>query len=326
MMASGLYIRLYTTALNDPRLCSVSDLAFRTYTRGLMLAKEHGDNGMFPIGALPLVGVFRDPKRMAKARQELLDCGLWEASSDGKSIGVANGKWADYQSTETDAKSLRDKRSESGRKGAKARWSDGKTDGKGDGKPDGKTDGKTFCHMANDGNREEKRLHETSPEHTTQPVSEAGQTPSDHQPPTAADRVNGHAIPHDPAAVTQAHLHAIRSDIRDQFDRLPENRRTKRARFEKSMAAAQARSGRSFAAIGDALLAYYASPVGQTRWARDATRFLDDDGFEEPPSAWERSCEEPKSSGSNAWVNPYPDDEQDFNAEANERARQEQNR
>lgn len=168
---------------------------------------------------------------------------------------------------------------------------------------------------------EENRTEPKKPHHEP-----AAQAQSDHQPPTAADRVNGHAIPHDPAAVTQSHLHAIRSDIRDQFDRLPENRRTKRARFEKSMAAAQARSGRSFAAIGDALLAYYASPVGQTRWARDATRFLDDDGFEEPPSAWERSGEEPKSSGSPALVNPYPDDEPDFNAEANARARQEHNR
>lgn len=97
------------------------------------------------------------------------------------------------------------------------------------------------------------------------------------------------SLPTTADAVTPSDRYSHRPATDSAFASLPPARRRKQTRFAAEFIAALGRSGLPQESLVDRLVAYYASPEGSSRFARDADRFLADDGFAEPSVAWERS-------------------------------------
>lgn len=109
----------------DWRIRRVGPMGELLYIRCLLLAKECMSNGVIDEPQLDLAAVgIPSPRKLA---DKLVEVGLWEKIDTG--WRVPPQKWAKYQTTKEQVEAKRSKRSEAGKKGADARWHNGKPDG-----------------------------------------------------------------------------------------------------------------------------------------------------------------------------------------------------
>lgn len=150
----------------NPKTAMLSDSATALWLRAGSWSAQQLTGGFIPAHMLPL---FRGSEESA---DELCDAGLWERDLDRH--GYVFHDWADYQPNAEQVETLREKRAEAGRKGAKRRWKraiDGKNS-----KPianaianEWQTDGKSMansCPVPVPGKKEEENKFSSSKEKT----------------------------------------------------------------------------------------------------------------------------------------------------------------
>lgn len=98
----------------NPKTAMLSDSATALWLRAGSWSAQQLTGGFVPARMLPL---FRGGEESA---DELCDAGLWERDLDRH--GYVFHDWADYQPNAEQVETLREKRAEAGRKGAKRRW------------------------------------------------------------------------------------------------------------------------------------------------------------------------------------------------------------
>lgn len=119
---------------DHPKFVGLSDAAVGLWTRGLSWCTRHLTDGVIPKSAVAKISSSGDRARASCVR-ELLAAGLWDDA--GESFSYHD--FSHHNPSAAKVKARRDEVSEAkaraGRKGAKARWGNGKQDGTPDGKP-----------------------------------------------------------------------------------------------------------------------------------------------------------------------------------------------
>lgn len=109
-------------------------------------------------------------------------------------------------------------------------------------------------------------------------------------------------LPTTAETVTHGDVHQWRSECDAAFNALPPARRTRRPMFQKEFIAAMGRADeppdQAAAMLRERLVAYYASPMGRSRYARAPWTWLAEDGWLEPAEAWERQTAEDERESS----------------------------
>lgn len=153
----------------NPKTAMLSDSATALWLRAGSWSAQQLTGGFIPARMLPL---FRGGEESA---DELCDAELWERDLDRH--GYVFHDWADYQPNAEQVETLREKRAEAGRKGAKRRW-ERAIDGK-NSKPianaianEWQTDGKSMANSCPvpvpvPGKKEEENKFSSSKEKTT---------------------------------------------------------------------------------------------------------------------------------------------------------------
>jgi hypothetical protein len=121
------FAKVVITLPKDRRIRRVGVMGELLYIRCLLLAKECMSNGEIDDPQLDIaaVGIPGNPRKLA---EKLVEAGLWEKTETGWRVPPL--KWAKYQTTKEQVEEKSRKRSEAGKKGAEARWQNGKPDGK----------------------------------------------------------------------------------------------------------------------------------------------------------------------------------------------------
>lgn len=99
----GLYVKIETEILTDPKIMALSPEAFTLFVKGLAHAKQHETDGELHRISLKVVGI--GIRNVQKAAQELLKSGLWMETENGFTVGAE--KWAKYQTTKQEIDSKR---------------------------------------------------------------------------------------------------------------------------------------------------------------------------------------------------------------------------
>lgn len=121
----GIYAKISVDLPKDKRIRRVGPLAELLYIRCILLSKELQSDGEIDASQLALAAV-GIKGRVELYAAKLVEEGLWEETFDGWRIPA--DKWAKWQVTAKEVEEIKQKRSQSGAKGAAKRWqNDGKT-------------------------------------------------------------------------------------------------------------------------------------------------------------------------------------------------------
>lgn len=89
------------------------------YVRGILFCKDSMTDGVIDESQLEIVGL-GIPLDLASLAKRLVDVGLWESTKEGWRI--APDKWAEWQTTNDELESERERKSQAGKKGMQKRW------------------------------------------------------------------------------------------------------------------------------------------------------------------------------------------------------------
>ncbi len=194
------WVKIDDQFFTHPKVLAAGKDGRALFIAGLCYSASHLTDGLVPTAALGLVASSADVPRRSTAKR-LVDVGLWHEVGDGWKIH----DYHDHQPYAEAVKAQRDevsrRRSEAGRKGAAARWSDGKADGKGDGtgKANGiakpkQADGKAIAPSPSPSPSSSSSPPQRAPE-TRRNEAGAGAPTEEDPTPTPTDRVDA-AIDH----------------------------------------------------------------------------------------------------------------------------------
>jgi hypothetical protein len=117
--AARPYVCLDLGFHSDPKVMAVGNAAAGVFARALSYCGYHKTDGFVPE-------LWARANSTRTERQKLVSAGLWLVLENGYSVS----NWTRYQQTRAEVEALQRERSEAGKKGAEARWSDGNGDGK----------------------------------------------------------------------------------------------------------------------------------------------------------------------------------------------------
>lgn len=127
---------------DHPKVVEAGPLASWLYVCGLCYCNRYLTDGFIPVGQVRRLADVADALMLA---DRLVEVGLWEEVEGGFAIH----DFHDLNMTAEEAKERREEisrlRSEAGRRGANARWQNGKRDSNLPSKPHGKSDGKNMA-------------------------------------------------------------------------------------------------------------------------------------------------------------------------------------
>ncbi len=110
------WIRVDADVFGHPKFVGISPAVFVAWVRGLAHCRQFRTDGTIAPRVVPTIAT-------KKLRADLVGRKLWHEREDG---GIDVHEFGDYQLTEAEWKA----RSEAGKKGAQARWGDGKSHAK----------------------------------------------------------------------------------------------------------------------------------------------------------------------------------------------------
>ena len=108
--AMSRWVRVDTSMPTHPKFLALSDRALATWLRGLCYCGLHGTDGVVPESALSHVG----GERQSASSRELVEAGLWVRNGGGYVVH----DYLEYQQAADES----ERRSESARRAAQARW------------------------------------------------------------------------------------------------------------------------------------------------------------------------------------------------------------